>query len=372
MKTTFLSFFILLYCIGKAFAGAISGITKDAAGKPVAGAVILLIRDTTEEVMKTLLSNNDGTFLFENVPAGKYKLRTELTGYSSIDEHITITGSDEIAKSELTLTENKKELNEVSVTARKPLIEAHADMLVVNVDASIANTGSTAFEVLQRAPGVQVDNNDNISMKGKQGVNVMIDGRLVPVEGADLANLLKGMPSASIDKIELISNPGARYDAAGTAGIINIRTKKEKRVGLNGSINAGYGQGIYPKANGGINLNYRAGKWNMYANYNQSYREGFNELILQRHFYENGSLTSTFDQHNYATIDFNNGGGMLGADYTLSPKTTLGISLSGGANGYDLRGNNHATVLDAAGVTTSYFDTKNGNDNTWNQLRPKH
>src|SRR5690606_37565446 len=138
-------------------------------------------------------------------------------------------------------------MKEVTVRGQKPLIEVKADKLIVNVDGSIINTGSSAMEILAKSPNVTVDQNDNISIKGKQGDTVMIDGKMIAVSGTDLANMLKGMSSNSIKQIEVISNPGARYDVAGTGGIINIVTKRDQRMGINGGVNASYAQGVYPK-----------------------------------------------------------------------------------------------------------------------------
>src|SRR5690606_27233242 len=139
-----------------------------------------------------------------------------------------------------------------------------------------------------------------ISLKGRPGVTIMIDGRIVPVSGTDLAEILKSMPSASIEKIEIISNPGARYDAAGTAGIINIRTKKDQRMGVNGTANVSYTQGIYPKTAAGGTLSYRNKKVSLYTNYNYSYRYWFNHLMLDRRFYDTatGQQLFRYDQDN--------------------------------------------------------------------------
>ena len=168
---------------------------------------------------------------------------------------------------------------------------------------------------MARSPGVKVDQNDNISLKGKQGVTIMIDGKITPVSGDDLANILKSMPSSTIDKIELISNPGAKYDAVGTAGIINIKTKKDQKVGWSGSANLTYGQGVYAKYNGSINLNYRNKKFNVFANYSYANRYWFNNLMLNRRFYNaSGGLEFAYDQDNYSLFDFKNHIASTGVD----------------------------------------------------------
>ena len=153
-----------------------------------------------------------------------------------------------------------QELKEVKVVARKKLIEQKIDKTVINVDAAISNTGTTALDVLEKSPGVQVDKDGNISLKGKQGVMIMIDGRPTYLSGTELANLLRGMESSQLEQIEIMTNPPAKYDAAGNSGVINIRTKKNKMRGFNGSVTAGATQGKYFRTNESLSLNYRTGK----------------------------------------------------------------------------------------------------------------
>jgi iron complex outermembrane recepter protein len=140
-----------------------------------------------------------------------------------------------------------KSLTGVTVTAKRPLIEQKVDRTIVNVDASVTNAGTNALEVLEKSPGITVDKDGNISLKGKEGVMVMIDGRPTQLGGEDLANFLRNMSSNQMDQVEIMTNPPARYDAAGNAGIINIKTKKNKAAGYNGTISLGYIQGRYPK-----------------------------------------------------------------------------------------------------------------------------
>ena len=346
--------------------GSLSGRVLNAAGKAVPEATVLLLHAADSSLVKTAMTNSNGSYNTALLPDGSYLVKVTASGLEpKMSAPVAVQGSA-VTIPDLVVEERRKQIGEVTVRAQKPLIEAKADRIIVNVENNIANTGSTAMEVLQRSPGVNVDQNDNISLKGKQGVNVMIDGKLVPVQGADLANILKAMPSNSIEKIELISNPGARYDAAGTAGIINIKTKKDKRVGMNGSITGGYGQGIYPKANGGFSLNYRNKKVNIYTNYNYAYREMKNELVLYRKFDSNNVYQFAYDQHNYARITGRSNWGTVGVDYTLSPKTTVGAVLSGGINNRDLNSYNSAFVLDEQQQIISSFANTTNNDNRFN------
>jgi outer membrane receptor protein involved in Fe transport len=156
-------------------------------------------------------------------------------------------------------------LKEVRISTKKPLVEQKLDKTVLNVDASIGNAGSTVMEVLEKAPGVTVDKDGKVSLRGKQGVLIMIDGRPTYMSESDLANYLRSLPSSAVETIELMTNPPAKYDAAGNAGVINIRTKKA--MGFNGSVSANYGQRVC-KNQESINLNYRIKKFNFFANYN--------------------------------------------------------------------------------------------------------
>jgi hypothetical protein len=345
-------------------AGVISGTVLDEKSQPLPSVNIFLLSAADSSILKTELSDANGHYAFTLTEDGSFLIKAIGPGFqAAFSAPFRYTATD-VSLPELILQRTAKGLNEVTVRSQKPLIEVKADKLVMNVDASIANTGSTAFEVLQRAPGVSIDQNDNISMKGRQGVNIMIDGKLMPLRGEDLVNLLKGMPSGSVDQIELIANPGARYDAAGTAGIINIRTKKDKRLGVNGTLTAGYGQGIHPKTNAGASLNYRAKKLALFANYNAAFRRGINDLDLLRRFYKNGQLSTVFHQHDEMTIDLNSHYATLGGDYSISKTTTVGAMLSGGITGFDLSGYN-ATQVDANGAPVSSFFTDRANHNSW-------
>ncbi|MCK7553885.1 TonB-dependent receptor [Chitinophaga sedimenti] len=260
----------------------------------------------------------------------------------------------------LVLGEEAKNLKEVSVTARRPFIEQKADKMVVNVENSIVATGGTAMEVLEKAPGVQVDKDDNISMKGKGGVIVMIDGKPSNMSSQDVAQLLKNMPSSNIDQIELIANPSAKYDAAGNAGIINIKLKKNKAYGSNGNINLAYGQGDLPKANGSINLNHRNARVNVFGSYNYNYNRNFEDLSIYRESMDAGKQV-VFDGHSYMDKTSHSHSGKLGLDYFLNKNHTIGVMADlnkrlweGPGDGLTRIGNGQ--VLDSNLVTKSYND----------------
>ena len=220
------------------------------------------------------------------------------------------------------------------------------DRLIVNVENSVVNAGSSAMDVLERSPGVTVDQNDNIALRGKQGVIIMIDGKLSPMTGSDLANYLRGLPVNAIERIELITNPSSKYEAAGNSGIIDIRMKKDQRLGINGTVTAGYGQGVYPKWNAGTTFNFRNKAVNIFGNYNYSYRENLNHLVINRNFYKNGVFEGSDDKDNYAWMPFKGHALRFGTDFFPSKNTIIGFVVTGNFNRFERTANINTTVND--------------------------
>lgn len=343
----------------------ISGKLMDTTREPLPGTSLLLLKDTA--LFRTSVSDADGAFLLEDVPAGTYVLRVSSVGYSTYRSDSLVLLADTVLPG-IMMKAQPGQLQEVMVQAQKPFIEVAADKIVVNVDNSIVSAGSSVMDVLQRAPGVHVDNNDNIALKGKPGVAIWIDGRPAPMQGADLATVLRAMPAGTVDKIELISNPGARFDAAGSGGIINIRTKKDKRLGLNGTATISYGQGKFPKYGAGLNLNYRSKKLNVYASYNYAYRYLFNHLTLDRRFFDTAGQDRQlfrYRQDNYSLTNFSNHIASAGIDYSVNDRTTIGASLSFGGNRFSPKADNASQALDGSDRLVYDFNTSGRHRNTY-------
>ncbi len=363
-----LALIVWLCCMGTAIAqqGGIAGKVTDDEGNAVTAANVVILKDDGKTLVKADYTDDRGLFDFEGVEKGKYVVKVTMFGYDTYTANDVEVNEKKLSLPGITLQAKNGTLKEVAVRAQKPFIEVKADRLVVNVENSIVNAGSSALEILSRSPGVRVDQNDNISLKGKQGVNVMIDGKMTRMSGTDLANMLKGMPANAIDKIELISNPGARYDAAGSAGIINIKTKRDQHIGLNGSANISYGQGVYPKYSAGINLNYRNKKFSAYLNYNYAYRYWFNHLMLDRRFYdESGAFQSAYIQDNYSLFDFKNHISSGGVDYSISKKTIVGLAFNASTNHFNPRADNHSKEIGADRETLYYFTTTGRHKNRY-------
>ena len=250
-------------------------------------ATVEVVKAKDSSLVKAGITDKNGSAELENIRFGDYLLKVTMVNYNMrYSSSFTLSAEQTVATlPNIILSPRTGQLGGVTVTAKKPFIQKLSDRIVVNVENSIVSAGSSAMDVLERSPGVNVDHNDVISLRGRSGVIIMIDGKPTAMTGADLANYLRGLPSAAIERIEIITNPSAKYDASGNSGIIDIRMKKDQRLGTNGTFTAGYGQGVYPKANAGTTFNYRNKKVNIFGNYNYAYRIGLNHLFLDRNFY---------------------------------------------------------------------------------------
>ena len=300
----------------------------------LSAATITLLKAKDSSVVKVSVSDQDGRYSFDNPLQGRYLVVVSAVGYEKqYSSPFTVSVPPDSIIKELTaivLSPRSNNLKSVTVSARKPLVEQKIDRMVVNVDAFISNTGANALEALEKSPGVQVDKDGNISLKGKQNVVVLIDGRPAYLSGADLANMLKGMQASQLEQIEIMTNPPAKYDASGNAGIINIKTKKNKVKGFNGNISAGAGQGVYFKTNESISLNYRDGKVNLFSSYSFNRNNNFQELtIFRRYKDDNEETNAIFEQVAFMKRRNMSNNLKMGMDYFLTNKTTLGIVLSG-------------------------------------------
>ena len=301
------------------------------AGGEVAGAIITLIKAADSSVVKTNLCEANGIFMFSNVLAGSYLLSVSHMGYTRFySKPFTIGANQQLQVETISLLAASKELTEISVTGKKQFIERKIDRLVLNPDAIIGNAGGNALEVLEKAPGIQVDADGNISFKGKQGVMVFIDDKPSFLPAQDLTNYLRSLPAGSIETVELMSNPPAKYDAAGNAGVINIKLKKNTLKGLNGSLSLGYGQGRYHRTNNSFNINYRLNKINFYSNLSWNQNHSYQDLTINRNYFTpTGIMSSAFTQNSYIKKEGEGLNLKLGADYYISKKSTAGIVLSG-------------------------------------------
>ena len=293
----------------------------------VSGATVRLLK--AGQLIGSAAANNNGRAIFTDLAKGTYSCLVSAMAYRPLTTaEYRLPGSDHDT---VVLQAVHDVLAEVTVNAHTPPIEVRREKTILNVEASVTNTGATVEEVLERSPGVTMDKNGNISLNGRQGVLLMIDDKPTYLSGEDLINLLNSMSASQVSKIELIFSPPARYDAAGNAGIINIRTKKNSNNGFNGTITASYGQGVYPKSNNSVTLNYRKGPLNSFLNFNNSEVKYLTDLYAYRKYYDasNQNVTAILVQPSYFSGLLTNNTIKAGLDYSASSRTTLGLVLTG-------------------------------------------
>ncbi len=346
-------------------AAGISVTLNNASGEPLPAATAALLNPDSS-IVALALSDKEGKVFFGNAITGTYRIRITATGYAAhFTPFFSYTANEPLQLSALTIVPDTRTMQEVTVTARKPLIELQPGKTVVNVDAGITNTGTSVMEALEKMPGITVDKDGNISLKGRSGVLVLIDGKQTYLGASELATMLQGMSSNSVSQVELMDIPPARLDAAGNAGVINIKTKKTRQQGFNGNISLAAGQGFYPKFNNSLLLNYRSGKWNFSFNYTLNKVQQFMRLYaLRRYFEPDGhTVASMLEQPTFFGGRNTTHTLRSGADYAWSKKTTVGLLLTGTHLKRTSGGTNNAVWMNAAGVQDSVIQTESRNNN---------
>jgi len=349
--------------------GVIRGRVSNNSKQMVEAASVSLLKAGDSGMVKTALTGEGGQFEFARIEKGQYLLHITASGlvpfYSKPIDFKDGQASLDVGDIEVAIA--SKDLKGIVVTGKKPFIEQKIDKMVINVDAAVSNAGANALEVLEKSPGVTVDRDGQIALKGKQQVMVMMDGRPTYLSPQELSNLLRNMPASSIETIEIMTNPSAKYDAAGNSGVINIRTKKNKQKGFNGSIGLNYGQGVYWRTNDNFNLNYRTGKFNFFSNGGYSKWNGFNNLEIERAFRDpaTGALTAQLSSLSRMRNSSDNYTLKIGADYYLSSKTTIGFVASGFYNPEENNSENTSYLKNSQLVTDSIVYAESLNENLW-------
>lgn len=331
MKTYISTLIILFYAMGNMYAASIEGKVNDYQGSPVPFTSVILYNALDSAMTKAELTDDNGNFKLDNLENGNYYIVLSYVGYPEYTgEVFELTSGENKSLGTIAMTAPSNELDEVTVVAKRPMLEMKADKIVFNVEGSINAAGNSALELLKKSPGVVVDNNDNISLMGKSGVQIYIDGKPSPMGTSDLADYLSSLQSDQIDAIEIITNPGAKYEAEGNAGIINIRLKRNENLGYNGSIGANYTQGIKARYNSTLQTNYRKEKYNAFGSYTFYKGEGIENFNLNREqyglkLYQDNQGNGNWLGHNYRA----------GLDLYANSKSTFGILLTGNTNDGD-------------------------------------
>jgi hypothetical protein len=324
MKTFLVSAALFFLCLTATFAQKINGTIVLPDGKPAQFATVTLHHAKDSALVKGALTGEDGAFEFSEVASGPYFVKSDLIGSGTAASQAFEYNGKDLKLEPVALHESATQLNQVTVTARRPPVEVKADKTILNVEGTVNSTGLNALELLRKAPGVTVDNNDKVSVKGKNGVKIMIDGRDVPLDSKSLAALLKGTQAADITNIEIIANPSAKYDASGNAGIINIRLKKNKSIGTNGNVGLETTYGESLKGGMNLSLNNRSKNVNLFGSYNNSYGDWHNSNTFLRE--QNGLI---FDQNSKQYHDSKWNSYRAGADWFINDKHTIGVLING-------------------------------------------
>jgi hypothetical protein len=311
---------------------------------PIIYTSVSLLNSLDSTLIRGTLTDNEGSFVFSNVSKGTYIIAIESMGYlkSYSGTYTVDTDSISLLLKDIYLKPDSRQLNLVEISVKKALVERKNGNITLNVENSILAAGNSALEILSKAPGVSVDQEGNISLKGKRGVNVMIDNKLTYLSSAQLMELLRSTNGNSIKSIEIIGNPSSKYDASGTGGIINIKLKKNTGFGTNGSIDLTGGYGRYHKVNTGINLNHRNKNINIFGHYDYADSKDFENLSVLRSN-KSGDEVTYFDNNGRDVNNRKNHNYKAGIDYYFNDNNILGVVVTG----YDRKGHsvNNSTTL---------------------------
>ncbi len=339
----------------------------DRQGIALPNTTVELLREKDSSLLKAQMTDTSGTATFSSLLPGNYFWRVSRIGYATHLTGVASVSGSALNLPVIVLQTANNQLGNIIVSARKPFIELKPGKTIVNMESSATGIGATAMEALEKLPGITVDKDGNISLKGRSGVTVMMDGKPTYLDAAQLSTLLNGMSASQISQVEIMDQPSARYDAAGNAGIINIKTKKNGQKGFNGSASVSYAQGRYPKENNNLQLNYRSGPWNFFLNYSVNFSRNFTRIYALRTYYkEDGTSVASFLEQ----PSFLGGKGAThtlrtGVDYTINPKTSVGLAFNGLSLGRNNAADNPALWMAPDKSIDSLIETHSHNTNNW-------
>lgn len=313
-----------LLCAGQN--ASLSGKLLEAGDAPAIFATVALYQTIDSSLVKVVTSDESGDFKLTNLTAGNYYLSATYVGYETLVLNtLDLTAGEDRLLGVFHFSSAVVGLQEIAVTATRSLLEVKADRTVFNIAGTINSAGSNAISLLRKAPGVVVGNNDEIAVLGRSGVLLYVDGKRLPLSGQELSDYLRNLPAEQIDRIEIITSPGAKYEAEGNGGIIDIRLKRAENLGLNGTLAASYGQGRYNQSNLTTTAAYRSKRISLYGNVGHSQGSQYNTAVL-RNTLNGFSLEETENGLNKWSGFY----GRMGMDIFLGKEHTLGVLVSGG------------------------------------------
>ncbi|MDD3079857.1 MAG: TonB-dependent receptor [Paludibacter sp.] len=373
MKIKFLSYISIflftvqsLFALNEAISVTVQGKVIDKNSQPIEYATAALINPKTNEVINGSVSNKNGEFKINKVKRGEYILSISMVGYNKSEAaKLIVDGKESVIEKSFMLSESSELLQDVIITGRKQFIEQSVDKMVINPEVSPTTASENVYDILKKLPGITIDNNDNISLKGLNGVKILIDDKPTYVSGSQLASLLKGLQGKNVDKIEIIDSPSAKYDAEGNSGIINIKTKHTKAHGFNGSVNGGITQTSKFGWNGGLDLNINYGKLNLYGNYSNYNWAGWGGMDATRRFTSTElegayQLISSDGEYQGSSHNYK-----VGADYYLAKNHVISAMFRGNS-GHNYNGEDNTTKFtDKYQHVDSMLLTRSDANNKW-------
>jgi iron complex outermembrane recepter protein len=355
MKPTLFTITLLITALG-VFAqqknNSVQGIVRsDDGAVPFANVLLYQLPDST--FVKGATADQQGHYTIAGIPNGNYFLTVTSVGYEKLrSARLTISATHPAIDMDLKISQQATQIKEVVVQAQRPLIRQEAGITTVDVKASTLNAGRSLAEVLKRVPGVTVDKDGQVSLKGKQGVMVMLDGKPLYMDAAQVGAMLKSIPADQVKEIEVLTSPSAKYDAAGNAGMINIKLEKGAYEGFNGSVRTAYGHGVYPKYNAGGDLSYKKKKLSLTGSYQYNFDKNLFRSSIDRQYQDSSFYTSSDNAEPKRTHN-----ALLNGSYEVSKNGTL--SWDGNITREDGKwlGTTDSRVY-TSGETSSHFQTK--------------
>ncbi len=343
--------------------GQIRGSVYDIDDSPIEFANVLVIKYRDSSLVKAQLSDPGGGFAFEGISADSLRVVISHLSYNTWESSLLVRADLPLDLGKIKLDRSENALGEVTITAEKPFMEMRPDKLVVNINKDGQFLGNSAFEIMEKLPGLSVDFlSGRINIQGKQGSTVLINGRATNLSPEDIAVLLRSTTSEEIEQVEIITNPSAKYDAAGTAGVINIILRKNEKEGLNGSARANIQQGIYFKYGTGLSLNYRRKKWNVYGSYNIQDRKDFTNITYDQSFGQAESVLISRQESNriFNVVPQNFS---LGIDFNATDNLDINFLFNGAATNFNSPQKNLTTFSNLQGDVESSAFTRSMVDN---------
>ncbi len=332
MKKCF--YFLLLNLLIVSFVQAqvkVTGKVQSTDNVPLPLATAYLMKANSTVVLKATVTNEAGEYQFENVKSGSYLVETKMVGYTSARSSSFDINKSDHSLAVIHLNAGNQKLQEVTVEGKRPMVESKPGKLILNVENSPLAAGNNALDIVQRAPGVSLDNNNNLQLMGQSGVAVTIDGRQTYMSGEQLLSFLKSTDGNQIKSVEVVTSRSAKDDAEGAVGTINIVLKKNRLEGFNGTFNLTAGRGEKFRGNSSLSLNYKKNNTTLFGSYayadDKSYRKLFIDRVIQ-----NEGKKKYFEQQSTLVEDERNHSYRFGVEQKTSSRNTLTVQFNGSNN----------------------------------------